>query len=149
MAGEEEAASWGFDRLGTTLGVWAHPDDETYLSAGLMAHAVRSGLRVMCVTATRGEEGSFDEKRWPTATLGKVREAELMASLEILGVTDHLWLDYRDGTCASVDPEEGTERVRAVIEEVRPDSILTFGPDAMTGHPDHRAASAWATEAFL
>lgn len=39
--------------LGTILGVWAHPDDETYLSAGLMASAVRSGCRVVCVTATR------------------------------------------------------------------------------------------------
>src|SRR5438093_2334158 len=72
--------------LGTILGVWAHPDDETYLSAGLMAQAVREGRRVVCVTATRGEEGSFDEERWPTATMGKVRENELMRSLEILGV---------------------------------------------------------------
>ena len=62
--------------------------------------------RVVCVTATRGEEGSWDEERWPTATLGAVREAELMRSLEILGVTEHRWLDYSDGTCADVDHEE-------------------------------------------
>ena len=43
--------------LGTVLGVWAHPDDETYLTAGLMAQTVRRGDRVICVTATRGEEG--------------------------------------------------------------------------------------------
>src|SRR5205823_3837016 len=88
--------------LGTILGVWAHPDDETYLAAGLMARAVREGRRVTCVTATRGEEGSWDEDRWPTATMGQVREAELTRSLEVLGVTDHRWLDYRDGTCAGV-----------------------------------------------
>jgi LmbE family N-acetylglucosaminyl deacetylase len=29
--------------LGTILGVWAHPDDEAYLSAGLMATASRPG----------------------------------------------------------------------------------------------------------
>src|ERR671922_141060 len=40
------------DDLGTILGVWAHPDDEAYLSAGLMARAVRNGSRVVCVTAT-------------------------------------------------------------------------------------------------
>jgi len=49
--------------LGTVLGVWAHPDDETYLSAGLMARSVEQGARVVCVTATRGEEGSWDEAR--------------------------------------------------------------------------------------
>jgi LmbE family N-acetylglucosaminyl deacetylase len=35
-----------------------------------------------------------------------------------------------------------------VIEEVRPDTVVTFGPDGNTGHPDHRTVSAWATAAF-
>ncbi len=43
--------------LGTILGVWAHPDDEAYLSAGLMATAIAAGRRVVCVTATRGRGG--------------------------------------------------------------------------------------------
>ena len=135
-------------QLGNTLGVWAHPDDETYLAAGLMALGVRQGNRVVCVTATRGEEGSWDEERWPTASMGKVREAELLRSMDILGVREHRFLDYHDGTCASVDPQEGIERVRALIEEARPDSVFTFGPDGMTDHPDHKAVCAWTTEAF-
>ncbi len=134
--------------LGTILGVWAHPDDETYLTAGLMAQAIRDGRRVACVTATRGEEGSWDEERWPTSTLGKVREAELLRSLEILGVTEHRFLDYHDGTCADVDAEEGIATVAAIMEEVRPDTVFSFGPDGMTGHPDHKSTCAWATEAF-
>ncbi|MEN3263770.1 MAG: hypothetical protein V7646_664, partial [Pseudonocardia sp.] len=32
----------------------------------------------------------------------------------------------------------------AVIEQVRPDTVLTFGPDGITGHPDHQVVSAWA-----
>ena len=134
--------------LGTLLGVWAHPDDETYLMAGLMARGVRNGARVVCVTATRGEEGTWDPARWPPAELGKVREAELMACLAVLGVDEHTWLDYHDGSCAAVDPAEGAARVQAIVEAVRPDSILTFGPDGMTGHSDHKAVSAWTTEAY-
>src|SRR5438874_4183896 len=134
--------------LGTILGVWAHPDDETYLTAGLMAQAAREGRRVVCVTATRGEEGSFDEERWPTATMGKVREAELMRSLEILGVREHHWLDYYDGTCDQIDRDEAEGKVRAVMADVRPDSVFTFGPDGMTDHPDHKAVCAWTTAAF-
>jgi len=130
------------------LGVWAHPDDETYLTAGLMGQAVRDGRRVCCVTATRGEGGSFDEERWPPATLGKVREEELMRSLEILGVPEHHWLDYPDGGCADVDPAEATEKVAAIVRGVQPASVFTFGPDGMTDHPDHRAVCAWTTEAF-
>ena len=62
------------DELGTILGVWAHPDDDIYLTAGLMARAVRSGSRVVDVTATRGEGGSMDEERWPPGTMGEVRD---------------------------------------------------------------------------
>ncbi len=136
------------DELGTILGVWAHPDDETYLSAGLMARAVRAGSRVVCVTATRGEGGSTDEERWPSETMGRVRTAELERSLEILGVREHRWLDLPDIDMATPLPERGYEAVRALVAEVRPDTILTFGPDGMTGHEAHRSVSAWATRAL-
>lgn len=134
--------------LGAILGVWAHPDDETYLTAGLMAHAAGSGDRVVCVTATKGEGGSWDEKRWPSEAMGRVRDAELMESLRILGVREHHWLDYIDGTCAQVPPEEGAAKVEAIMDEVAPDSVLTFGPDGMTDHADHKAVCAWTTQAF-
>ncbi len=136
------------DELGTILGVWAHPDDETYLTAGLMAQSVRDGRRVVCVTATRGEEGSWDEERWPTSKMGEVRDAELMESLGILGVTDHRWLDYYDGTCAQIPEDEAVTKVESIIREVQPDSVFSFGPDGMTDHPDHKATCAWATKAF-
>jgi LmbE family N-acetylglucosaminyl deacetylase len=34
------------------------------------------------------------------------------------------------------------------MAEVQPDTVLTFGPEGMTGHDDHKAACRWATEAF-
>jgi LmbE family N-acetylglucosaminyl deacetylase len=139
----------GDNPLGTIFGVWAHPDDETYLSAGLMARAVRAGDRVVCITATRGELGSPDEERWPSgAPLAAVRTAEMEAALARLGVTEHHWLDYPDGGCADVDQDEALLRVTALMGQVQPDTVLTFGPDGMTGHPDHQAAWRWATEAF-
>ena len=54
-------------------------------------------------------------------------------------MTDHRWLDYPDGGCAAVDAEEAVARIAAIIDEVRPDTVLTFGPDGGTGHPDHIA----------
>jgi LmbE family N-acetylglucosaminyl deacetylase len=139
----------GDNPLGTIFGVWAHPDDETYLSAGLMARAVRAGDRVVLVTATRGELGSPDEERWPSgAPLAAVRTAEMESALAHLGITEHHWLDYPDGSCADVDQDEAVRRVAALMADVQPDTVLTFGPDGMTGHTDHQAACRWATEAF-
>jgi len=139
----------GDNPLGTIFGVWAHPDDETYLCGGLMARAVRAGDRVACVTATRGELGSPDEERWPSgAPLAAVRTAEMETALAVLGVTEHHWLDYPDGGCGDVDQDEALRRVTDLMAEVQPDTVLTFGPDGMTGHVDHQAVCRWATEAF-
>jgi LmbE family N-acetylglucosaminyl deacetylase len=135
--------------LGTILGVWAHPDDDIYLSAGLMAAAAASGQRVVDVTATRGEGGSMDEERWPPASMGEVRTKELLRSLEVLGVKEHHFLvgpvdlDMDTG----LDPA-GAEQVRRIMEEVQPDIVLTFGPEGMTGHVAHQDVSRWAGEAF-
>src|SRR3954453_14481648 len=133
------------DRVtGTILSVWAHPDDETYLAAGLMAAAVRAGQRVVCVTATRGELGSPDPDRWPPGeALAAVRTAELEEALKFLGVTEHHWLDYPDGGCADVEESEAVGRILALLDEVRPQHVLTFAPDGQTGHSDHITVSRW------
>jgi LmbE family N-acetylglucosaminyl deacetylase len=123
--------------LWTVLMVWAHPDDETYLAGGLSAALADAGHRVVCVTATRGEAGGTTEG------LAEVRTAELEAALKLLGVEEHHWLDYPDGECASVDDDEAAARIGAVVDEVRPDTAVTFGPDGFTGHPDHQAVSRW------
>jgi LmbE family N-acetylglucosaminyl deacetylase len=128
----------------TLLGVWAHPDDEAYLSAGLMARFRRRGDRVVLVTATRGEHGTSDPAAWPPERLAALRERELRASLAAVGVEELRLLDYEDGFCNRGD---GTYEIAEVIEEVAPDLIVTFGPEGMTGHPDHRAVSRWATNA--
>jgi LmbE family N-acetylglucosaminyl deacetylase len=134
--------------LGTIVGVWAHPDDEAYLSGGLMALARDNGQRVVCVTATRGERGTPDPAVWPPDRLAAERTRELARCLSILGVHEHRWLDYRDGECAGADPEAAVAQLSAVLDEVRPDTVLTFGPDGITGHSDHRTVSAWAGAAF-
>jgi LmbE family N-acetylglucosaminyl deacetylase len=54
--------------LGTIMGIWVHPDDEAYLSGGLMALARANGQRVVCVTATRGELGTATRFRQAART---------------------------------------------------------------------------------
>jgi LmbE family N-acetylglucosaminyl deacetylase len=134
--------------LGTVLSIWAHPDDESYCCAGLMAAAVRAGNRVVCVTATRGELGSTDPSRWPPGReLADVRTKELAACLAEIGVTEHHWLDYPDGGCADVDESSAVARLREFVDAVQPDTVFTFGPDGGTYHPDHMAVSRWTTAA--
>ena len=106
----------------TLLGIWAHPDDEAYLSAGLMAEFRRRGDRVVVVTATLGEHGTDDPERWPPAQLGARRHIELRNSLAALDVDELRLLGYEDGFC---DRHNGTGVIAGRI-------LDEFG-DPMTG----------------
>jgi LmbE family N-acetylglucosaminyl deacetylase len=125
--------------------VWGHPDDEAYLSAGLMRLAVEAGRRVTCVTATCGEAGFPDDDPRSTEERKQIRKAEMAMSLAELGVTEHHWMGHGDGACAEVPDGEAVAVVRSIIEDVQPDTLLTFGPDGATGHPDHIAVCRWST----
>lgn len=135
--------------LGTILGVWAHPDDDIYLSSGLMAIAAAAGNRVVDVTATRGEGGSMDEERWPPERMADVRTVEMRRSLDILGVEEHRFLEGPvDVNMQTPLDESGAAQVLDVMREVGPDTVLTFGLDGMTGHEGHKSVSRWTSEAF-
>lgn len=134
-------------KLGTILFVAAHPDDETFCAGGLLATAVRNGQHAICVTATRGERGVQDESRWPAAQLGEIRTKELEAALKILGIQEQYWLDYPNDECDSVPERDAAQSIAGVIERCNVDTVVTFGPDGLTGHPDHQAVSRWADAA--
>jgi LmbE family N-acetylglucosaminyl deacetylase len=136
------------DDLGTIASIWAHPDDETFLAGGIMAAAAARGQRVVCVSATAGELGTGDPDTWPPERLGRVRRWEASAAMAILGVTDHRWLGYADGSLAGLEPGDPVDQLTAILAEVRPDTTLTFGADGYTFHTDHRTVSRWVGEAW-
>jgi len=130
------------------LGIWAHPDDEAYLSAGLMAEVTAAGGHVAVRTATAGEQGSDDPSLRGSGCFAALRRRELRSSLAAVGVSDLQVAGLPDGGCAAIPMEDGIELVGSWIDAVGPDTIVTFGPDGFTGHADHQAVSRWATAAW-
>jgi LmbE family N-acetylglucosaminyl deacetylase len=133
--------------LGTILSVWAHPDDETYLAAGVMSAARTVGRRVVCASATAGERGTSEPDVWPPERLGRVRRWEAAAAMAVLGVAEHSVGRFPDGDLDR-HHARGAEWAGGLIDDVRPDTILTFGPDGQTFHPDHVAVHRWVTQAW-
>jgi LmbE family N-acetylglucosaminyl deacetylase len=131
-------------KLGSVMGIWAHPDDETFMVGGLLSIAAANGQPVFCVTATKGEAGVQNDSRWPAASLGETREKELAAALKELGVGQHHWLGYGDGECSKVSDNEAISTLIDLIDKHKPDTIITFAPDGLTGHDDHVAVARWA-----
>ncbi len=135
------------EQLGTILSVWAHPDDETYLAGGLMAAARDNGQRVVCVSATDGEHGTPDPATWSPERLGRVRRWEAAAAMAVLGVDDHRFLGLPDGALDRHE-DRGHALAGQLVDDVRPDTIVTFGGDGITFHPDHIAVHRWVTAAW-
>jgi len=130
------------------LGVWAHPDDEAYLSAGLMHRVVASGGHVACATATRGELGIDPDGPVSPHTFARRREAELRSSLAEVGAHSLRLLGFGDGRCARVPLPTGAAAIGRLLDATNPDVVVTFGPDGVTGHPDHLAVHRWVTAAW-
>jgi LmbE family N-acetylglucosaminyl deacetylase len=128
------------------LVVVAHPDDETFGTGSVIASLVAAGVEVVVCCATRGEAGEVLTSLAEGADLGAVREAELRAAGAVLGVNRFVLLDYGDsdmagdpapGTLVAAPLEEVVAAVRAVVEDVDPELVVTTDPDFGDGHRDH------------
>lgn len=125
------------------LAVWAHPDDEAFGPVGTLRLAHDQGWATAIITATRGDAGQRDLAQLaPGQTLGDLREQELRRACEVLGVARLDVWHYRDGGLSDVPVDELIARILAVLRDWQPAVVITFGPDGMTGHPDHVAISA-------
>jgi N-acetyl-1-D-myo-inositol-2-amino-2-deoxy-alpha-D-glucopyranoside deacetylase len=153
-------------RAGRLLVVHAHPDDETLWTGGMIARYAAAGVAVTLVTCTLGEQGEVltPELRGLAADradqLGGYRVGELRAACAALGVTDQRFLGgigrWRDsgmvvqpGARASVPPDlhprafaagaldEQVDALVEVLGQVRPQVVVSYGPDGGYGHPDH------------
>ena len=130
------------------LGVFAHPDDETFCAGGTFARYAGQGAEIMVVSATRGQAGQIrDAAAGNRRTIAAVREAELRLACERLGITRVRCLDHVDGTLADAGFSALVDEVTEIIREFRPDIVITFGPDGGYGHPDHVTISAVTTAA--
>lgn len=139
----------------TLMAVLAHPDDESLGFGGTLAKYAAEGASVSLVTATRGERGRFhrtragDEGHPGERRLGELRAAELQAAASALGATDVSILNYGDQQLDRADPRRIVPDLARHVRRVRPDVVLTFGPDGAYGHPDHIAISQFTAAALV
>jgi LmbE family N-acetylglucosaminyl deacetylase len=142
------------------MGVYAHPDDETFGNGGTLALYSRRGAETHVVCATRGEVGEAPEDRRGYESIPAMREAELDCAAKILGLTSLRYLGYRDSgmtgsehnahpECTANAPvEDVARRIAHHIREVRPQVVITFDPIGGYRHPDHIAVHRGTVEAF-
>lgn len=130
------------------LAVFAHPDDERVVGP-LLSRLSREGRDVHLVIATDGSKGVRDYAGIPAGPrLAAVRAKEAQCAATRLGVRRLHMAGMEDGSLGAsmANLAELRTRLSAIIADVKPEAIITFGPEGGTGHPDHRLVGNVTTE---
>lgn len=130
--------------------VGAHPDDESFGTGGVLAHYVQKGVKVYYICGTRGEAGDVPPDMMNSySSIAQLRTYELECAAKTLGLTEVIFLGYRDsGMAGSPDNNHPEALVAAPLDEVagiitshirhlKPQVVLTFDPVGGYHHPDH------------
>jgi N-acetylglucosamine malate deacetylase 2 len=124
------------------LACFAHPDDESFGPSGTLAKYGHSGCQIILLCATRGEEGKITDPVFATReTLGAVRELELRRAAKVLGVDELFFLGYRDKSLSNIEPIKIARKIIYYIRRFRPQVVMTYEENGISGHADHIAVS--------
>ena len=142
-------------RAPVLLAVFAHPDDESTVSAVLAKYAA-AGVRVYLATATDGRLGVAPHAGTTAGdSLAAARVLELKCTTDKLGIDPPIMFGLQDqlkmgeGLRPHMEQlAEMRDRVTKLFDELQPDAVITWGPSGWTGHPDHRLVSSIVTEVF-
>ncbi|MBD0383091.1 PIG-L deacetylase family protein [Paenibacillus sedimenti] len=130
--------------------IYAHPDDETFLSACIIRQYSDQGQSPVLLLATRGEAGKLGTERATNkAELAAIREQEMTEAACILGISAVEYLGWPDGQLGLIPFEELVEGVISFIQRHELNVLFTFPEDGGNGHPDHVAISKAVTAAVL
>jgi N-acetyl-1-D-myo-inositol-2-amino-2-deoxy-alpha-D-glucopyranoside deacetylase/mycothiol S-conjugate amidase len=145
----------------TLFFVGAHPDDETLGVGGTLTQYAAAGIRVYYLCATKGEVGLANlSVENGHDSLGDTRWEELKCAANILGLTDTIYLGYRDsgmlGSEYNKHPDalveaplkQVTSRIVKAIRRLKPQVVVTFNSIGGYRHPDHIVVHKATVEAF-
>jgi LmbE family N-acetylglucosaminyl deacetylase len=141
---------WGSNMANkkTLVAVFAHPDDEAFGTGGTLARYAREGVDVHLVMATGGEAGQIANPEVETTMpISVLREQELRCACEQYGLKELHLMGYLDGQTTMVPPSEPVFRLVKILRRLKPQVVISFGPDGIYGHFDHVAIHRWTAAA--
>ena len=127
----------------TLLAVFAHPDDEQTISP-MLARYAREGVQVHVAYATGGQKGVRDHAGIPAGeALATARAEEARCACKKLGIRPPILIGLEDGELYMEQNKAALlKEVVRLFGELKPEVVVTWGPDGVTGHTDHRMVSS-------
>jgi LmbE family N-acetylglucosaminyl deacetylase len=133
----------------TLLAIFAHPDDEQAVGP-LLARYAREGVDVYLAVATDGQKGTREHAGIPAGeALATARAEEQRCACATLGIHPPILIGLVDGELYKDENKAALlGEVAHLFAELKPDVVVTWGPDGVTGHTDHRLVSSVVTQVF-
>lgn len=114
--------------MSTIVGVFAHPDDEAFGPGGTLAKMAKDNdVYIVCCT-----DGNHQEKG-----LKDIRDKELLASAQVLGIKQVIFLNFEDGKLCNANYHQLADEIKKVLDKLKPETIITFHANGVSGHIDH------------
>lgn len=122
------------------LFIFAHPDDETMTSGGLLALLVQNAPEhVFAISVTAGEKG-IEKLNLEPDQLGPIRKKEYAHALQRLGVRNSEVWSFPDGDILT-QSDELRDRIQTFVLQQEIQVVVTHEKFGLYGHPDHIALS--------
>ncbi len=117
--------------------IFAHPDDEAFGPSGTI-HLLTKKYDVYEICVTNGDAGENTHPDANTVTdLGKQRQKEVQTSAKTLGIQKVYFLNYSDGELSNNKYLELVGDIQHILDDLRPELILTNEHRGVSGHIDH------------
>lgn len=134
------------------IGIFAHPDDESFGPSGTLALKIAQGADVHLICATGGESGMNPDNHYD---LGKVRIQEWQAAGSLLGAKSQHHLEYLDGSLCNNIFRELSDKTENIITDILATyprdievTLVTMDQNGISGHIDHITMSYVACFVF-
>jgi len=125
-------------KMKPVVAIFAHPDDEAFGASGTLALLAKE-REVYLICVTDGSEGMNSSKK--TQALAEIRQEELLNSAKILGIKEVFFLGFKDGSLSNNLYHTIAEKIQKILEEIKPEMLLTDELRGISGHLDHIAVS--------
>src|SRR5438270_1773841 len=125
------------------LVIFPHADDEAITCAGTLHHFSSGGSAVTLVLLTKGERGTPNAA--PNVGLQDMRTREAQAVTAMLGIAKFMQEDFGDGALHE-KKQELRQFLATLIEQEKPDLLITYDLSGLYGHADHITCSEIITE---
>jgi len=124
--------------------VFSHPDDESFGPGGTIALWAKQGYEIHLISATKGENGNNHTKK----ETAKIRSRELTKAAKILGIKKVTFLRFTDGCICNRELQPLMKIIKRKIQSFKPDILLTFNLNGVSGHIDHMSVASAVTKVF-